>query len=344
MLWDSYIVVVTLSTDTKLPLHMDTLLLDGVNHGPASIRTAAEMLRAGNVVAIPTETVYGLAACATNSDAIAKVFEAKGRPQDNPLIVHVASREDVGRVGEVGQVAQRLIDSFFPGPLTIILPDRGLVSSRVTVGLDTVAVRMPDHVLARAIITAAGEPLAAPSANVSGHPSPTTALHVLHDLGGRIAAIVNGGPCRVGIESTVVRVVGEDVRILRPGEISAQQIAEVTGLHVMTDGSAEAHRSPGTRYRHYAPRASVELLPSLAEVERRRATLLQGGVPANHIAIIGVDEPLTRSSVYAALRSADAMGVEKILVHCDEAVQADAALMNRLRAAASGTEQTGEVR
>jgi L-threonylcarbamoyladenylate synthase len=323
---------------------MDTLLLDGVNDGPASIRTAAALLRSGNVVAIPTETVYGLAACATDPDAIATVFEAKGRPQDNPLIVHVSTPDDVGRIGVVRPIAQRLIDAFFPGPLTIILPDRGVVSSRVTVGLDTVAVRMPDHALARAIISAAGEPLAAPSANVSGRPSPTTALHVLHDLGGRISAIVNGGPCRVGIESTVVRVVGEDVRILRPGEISAERISEVTGLLVLSGPHSDAHRSPGTRYRHYAPRASVELHESIAEVERRRASLLQGGMPTQHIVVLGVEEPMTRSTVYAALRAADAVGVEKILVHCGEAVQADAALMNRLRAAASGTEQTGEVR
>ncbi|MFB9326922.1 L-threonylcarbamoyladenylate synthase [Paenibacillus aurantiacus] len=190
---------------------------------------AARLLREGQTVAFPTETVYGLGADARSDEAVARIFEAKGRPSDNPLIVHIADRAQLGAlVLPWGELAERLMDRFWPGPLTLVLPAApGAVSPRVTAGLDTVAVRMPSHPVALALIAAAGCPVAAPSANRSGRPSPTLAAHVAGDLAGRIAGIVDGGAAGVGLESTVVEIDGETVRILRPGGVTAEELREV---------------------------------------------------------------------------------------------------------------------
>ena len=225
------------------------------------------LLRAGGLIGIPTETVYGLAANALDGQAVAKIFQAKGRPQDNPLIVHIAAFSQLyPLVGEVPTQAIRLARAYWPGPLTMILPKSPAIPEEVSAGLDTVAVRMPSHPLARAIIQAAGVPLAAPSANLSGSPSPTTAQHVLADMAGRIQAVVDGGPCSVGVESTVVTLASPCPRLLRPGGITPEQLRAVLGK-VEIDRAVEEQlavgekaASPGMKYKHYAPKAHVVIL------------------------------------------------------------------------------------
>ncbi len=228
---------------------------------------AAELLKNGGLVAIPTETVYGLAADATNGAAVERIFKAKGRPQDNPLIVHISSYEQLEQlVSHIPEHAKRLMETFWPGPLTVILPKSNLVPEQVSAGLPTVAVRFPSHPTARAVIQKAGVPLAAPSANVSGSPSPTAAAHVLHDLDGKIDAVIDGGPCTVGLESTVITLAEETPVLLRPGAVTLEQLQQVLGtvkmadavLHQLEQGSVAA--SPGMKYKHYAPKAKLILL------------------------------------------------------------------------------------
>lgn len=259
----------------------------------ADLQAAAACIRQGQTVAFPTETVYGLGADARSTAAVEAVFVAKGRPSDNPLIVHIAHRDQLDAlVTEVNETAEALMAAFWPGPLTLVLPVRpGAVSPRVTAGLDTVAVRMPDHPVALQLIAAAACPVAAPSANRSGRPSPTLASHVREDLDGRIGCIVDGGPTGVGVESTVVQV-GDDgtVTILRPGGITAEQLSAVaarvaTDPALLAEGSdgvgSPAPRSPGMKYTHYAPAgalcvveeppAAVAAWISAALAERRSA-------------------------------------------------------------------------
>lgn len=218
----------------------------------------------GEVVAIPTETVYGLAANAFDESAVAKIFEAKGRPQDNPLIVHIADidmLDDI--VSEVSPTAKKLAEAFWGGPLTMILPKSDKIPMVVTAGLDTVGVRMPSHQVAREFIRACSVPLAAPSANVSGKPSPTTAAHVFHDLKGKINYILDGGTCEVGVESTVVKVLDDKVEILRPGKITIKDLLKVVSTVAIDDGvftkvmEDKPVASPGMKYQHYSPNANV---------------------------------------------------------------------------------------
>ena len=202
---------------------MQTQLLQA--DAPGAIQTAAAILQNGGLVGIPTETVYGLAANALDGAAVAKIFAAKGRPMDNPLIVHISHFEQIyDLVREVPEAAKKLAKQFWPGPLTIILPKSARIPDEVSAGLDTVAVRFPSHPVARAVIDAAGVPLAAPSGNLSGHPSPTTAAHVMNDMDGRIEAVLDGGPCSVGVESTVVTLAEQPPRLLRPGGITLEQL------------------------------------------------------------------------------------------------------------------------
>ena len=232
-----------------------------------ALEQAGALLRAGEVVGIPTETVYGLAANALDPMAVARIFEAKGRPQDNPLIVHIADLESVKDIAtEFPPEAQALADAFWPGPLTIILPKQDRIPMVTSGGLNTVGIRFPSHPMAQAIIRAAGVPLAAPSANTSGRPSTTTAQHVMEDLNGKIAAVVDGGPCSVGVESTVVSLCGERPRLLRPGGISLEQLEQVLGtvevdraLREKIDDT-EKVSAPGMKYRHYAPKAPVTVV------------------------------------------------------------------------------------
>ncbi|MEN1760659.1 L-threonylcarbamoyladenylate synthase [Anoxynatronum sibiricum] len=243
-----------------------------------ALQPFARMLAAGKTVAFPTETVYGLGADATNPRALAAIFEAKGRPSDNPLIVHVAAPEDIEPlVKTVTPLARKLMAHFWPGPLTIILEKSPAVPDMVTAGLDTVALRMPAHPLARRLIALAGVPVAAPSANQSGRPSPTRGSHVVKDLEGRVDAIIDGGPCEVGLESTVVDATGSFPVILRPGGVTREMLLMVVD-HVAVDAalvkkdfgggeSVTAPRSPGMKYTHYAPKAPLILARSSRPAE-----------------------------------------------------------------------------
>lgn len=233
------------------------------------IKEAAEAIRNGEVVAFPTETVYGLGGNAQLGSAVTKIYQAKGRPSDNPLIVHVADDEQIRELcTEINPIAKKLADRFWPGPMTLVLPSRGKVSDAVTAGLSTVAIRMPSHPVARALIRVAGLPIAAPSANRSGRPSPTRAEHVVHDLNGLIFGILDGGETDVGLESTVVDCTTTPVTVLRPGGISAEQLTETIGAVVSSTSVVDQDKvpkAPGMKYRHYAPEATTYLVPSGTE-------------------------------------------------------------------------------
>lgn len=245
---------------------MKTILLSPQQDEKA-IKTAADLILQGEVVGMPTETVYGLAANALNGDAVAKIFRAKGRPQDNPLIVHIADFEQIYDLcPDVPPQAKLLAEAFWPGPLTMIVPKGDCIPNAVSCGLETVGIRLPSHPLARDLIRAAGVPLAAPSANTSGRPSTTTAEHVLRDMDGKIAAILDGGPCGVGVESTVVTLALDTPRLLRPGGITLEQLETVLG-EVEVDralfekiGDDVKVSAPGMKYRHYAPKAPVTVV------------------------------------------------------------------------------------
>ena len=233
------------------------------------IQKTGKILADGGLVAIPTETVYGLAADALNGKAVAEIFAAKGRPMDNPLIVHIADFADIEKfdlVSEIPASAYKLAETFWPGPLTIIMKKGAAIPDEVSAGLSTVAIRFPSHKVAQKIISAAGTPLAAPSANLSGSPSPTTAQHVMNDMDGKIEAVLDGGACEVGLESTVITLATDVPRVLRPGGITVEQLREVLGEveidHAVTDRLEEGQQaaSPGMKYKHYAPKANVILL------------------------------------------------------------------------------------
>lgn len=325
---------------------------------------AGAMIAEGGTVAFPTETVYGLGADARSTKAVEAIFTAKGRPSDNPLIVHIAhigQLDDL--VEEVDPTSRRLMDAFWPGPLTLVLPVRsGAVSPRVTAGLATVAVRMPDHPIALSLIRAAGCPVAAPSANRSGRPSPTVAAHVYGDLDGRIGGIVDGGPTGVGLESTVVVVEteGDRIRVLRPGGVTVADLQHaVPGAEViveLTAEEAEAPRSPGMKYAHYAPqgrltivqgdkeRAAAWVRDSLAEAKRmgERTGVL---TVAEHTGLYEADLVIGCGSagdmnavaqeLYAALRRFDQARITYILAEGYESSEGiGLAVMNRLNKAA----------
>lgn len=255
---------------------------------------AGDLLREGEVVAIPTETVYGLAANAFDPDAIKKVFEAKGRPQDNPLIVHISDFADLQKLtSEIPESAVTLAESFWPGALTMILKKSDKVPDEVTAGLSTVAVRFPSHKYARAIITAAGVPLAAPSANLSGKPSPTSAEHVFCDMQGRIPMILDGGDCEIGLESTVIDLTGDIPMLLRPGGVTLKQLRDVLGevavnpkiLEEVSD--TEKVASPGMKYKHYAPSAPVTIVDGDSE---NFANYVKSNIDGKKVAILCFDE------------------------------------------------------
>lgn len=245
---------------------MKTQVIDARQQPEAGTQLGGKLIREGGLVAFPTETVYGLGANGLDEEAVLRIFEAKGRPADNPLILHIAKKNEARALWDsVPQKAQQLMDAFWPGPLTLVFTRSKQVPDAVTAGLDTVALRMPSHKTARALIKAAGVPIAAPSANLSGRPSPTTAQHVLEDLSGRIPLILDGGPCAHGLESTVVSV-GTVPMILRPGMITQAMLEAVVGpvrLHkslLQPLEGAEDATSPGMKYRHYAPNSEVLLV------------------------------------------------------------------------------------
>ncbi|MBS1538280.1 MAG: threonylcarbamoyl-AMP synthase [Bacteroidetes bacterium] len=324
---------------------MTTEVLDACISPKIAIARAAELLRAGEVVGFPTETVYGLGACVFNEGAVRKIYTAKGRPQDNPLIVHIAETHDVSRVArDIPDEFYRLAESFFPGALTIILRRHSDVPAIVSAGLDTIAVRMPAHDIALGIITATGEPLVAPSANRSGKPSPTSAQHVLDDLNGKIAAVVDGGKCSVGIESTIVNILGETPMIVRPGVITQEEIERVLGKNVAIYSGQETTQpiAPGMKYRHYAPQATVKLMASWSEIleevhknpNPKRMILSNEKAPPELQSQVYLLSPTT---IYSDFRLADAENFREILILCSDTVQNNVALMNRISKAASGT-------
>lgn len=233
----------------------------------ASVREAAGILKTGGLVAFPTETVYGLGANAFDADAVLSIFTAKGRPADNPLIVHIHDRAQLDEIGDIPPRAPALMDAFWPGPLTILFPRKASIPDVVTAGLSTVAVRMPSHPVALSLLKESGVPVAAPSANRSGRPSPTTAMHVLEDMRGIIPMILDGGPCEIGVESTVLDLTHGSPVILRPGGVTKSMLEEVLHEEVYLAGSIlrplqpdEKALSPGMRYKHYAPKGNVTLV------------------------------------------------------------------------------------
>ncbi|URJ59982.1 L-threonylcarbamoyladenylate synthase [Paenibacillus polymyxa] len=332
------------------------------------IREAAELLQAGETVAFPTETVYGLGADARSTKAVEAVFAAKGRPSDNPLIVHISDADQLeGMVAEINDTARALMNMFWPGPLTLVLPVvPQALSSRVTAGLDTVGVRMPDHPIALRLIAEAGCPLAAPSANRSGRPSPTLAQHVREDLEGRIGGILDGGPTGVGLESTVVQT-GDDgtVTILRPGGVTAEQLAVVARAVVLDpalavtpgeDADSPAPRSPGMKYTHYAPRGRLSVVQGPSSVEVTgwiRAALAEASARGERTAVLAFDEHAAgyagervytlgkldalhevAQRLYGVLRRCDEDGVTYILAESCPPKGLGDAVMNRLLKAA----------
>ncbi len=287
---------------------------------PEAIVSAAAVLRDGELVAFATETVYGLGADATQSDAVAKIFSAKGRPQTNPLIAHVSSSDmAVQWAGAWPAAAQVLSAAFWPGPLTLIVPRPGSIAAAVSAGLDTVGLRVPDNAVARALIAELGRPVAAPSANRSEHISPTTAQHVLDDLDGRIALVLDSGPTGVGIESTVIDVTCTPPRVLRPGPISTQRIAEVLGdvdvVEQQVDG-AVAQVSPGQSLRHYSPDVPCVRVDGGHYRPQAGDRVLAVGRALPPMAV-GLSLPSPSDAarrLYAALRRFEAEGAERIVV------------------------------
>ena len=317
----------------------------------AGIRRAADVIRAHGLVAFPTETVYGLGANALSEPAVLRIFEAKDRPRGNPLIVHLAEAAQLATVAaDVSTRARDVAARFWPGPLTLVLPRAAAVPLVTTGGLDTVAVRVPDHPVARALIEAAGVPIAAPSANRSGRPSPTRAGHVRDDLDGRIELILDGGPTPVGVESTVLDMTGESPLLLRPGGVPLEALREALGpLRVVAGADHEAAgRSPGLRYRHYAPRAEVVLVdpgagetavqPWLAAgrpvalVSQRLIALER---PRLTVRVMPVDLDAYARDLFALLRELDTAGVEIIVVEAVPERGLGRTIMDRLRRAAA---------
>ncbi|QAT49508.1 threonylcarbamoyl-AMP synthase [Caproiciproducens sp. NJN-50] len=244
---------------------MKTLLLDAAKS--ESIEAAAHIIRNGGLVGMPTETVYGLAANAFDGTAVRKIFEAKGRPQDNPLIVHISNLDQIEKLAvRLPESAKKLAKTCWPGPLTMVLEKSDLIPFEVSAGLPTVGIRFPSHPVAQALISAAGVPIAAPSANRSGFPSTTTAEHVMRDMDGKIDAVLDGGPCGVGVESTIVTLASDPPRLLRPGGITLEQLRSVLGrvdvdpavMNPLPKGARPL--SPGMKYKHYSPKANVVIL------------------------------------------------------------------------------------
>ncbi|MHB2015831.1 MAG: L-threonylcarbamoyladenylate synthase [Candidatus Xenobia bacterium] len=306
-----------------------------------SPRVAADFIRRGAVVAFPTETVYGLGADVFQPDAVARIFEAKGRPADNPLIAHIASPAQVELLARrVTPAAEKFMEAFFPGPLTLVLPRQPSVPSVVTAGLDTVGIRMPRHPLAQAFLAACDTPVAAPSANVSGRPSPTTWQAVLTDLEGRIPCILQGGATEVGLESTVVDCSESTPVVLRSGAISLEALQAVMPQTVLTAEQQGPARSPGMRYKHYAPQARVHLADRAEAVPQatRQAWIGLSEPPRGRFARARVCSSLEMYAhlLYAFFRECDRAGMETIWCERVPDRGLGRALMDRIRRAAQG--------
>jgi L-threonylcarbamoyladenylate synthase len=320
---------------------------------------AADIIKRGGLVAFPTETVYGLGADATDADAANKIYAAKGRPSDNPLIIHVASPEDADRYAYTDELYYALAKAFMPGPLTVIMKKKDTVPSSVTGGLDTVAVRCPAHPIASELIRECGVAIAAPSANLSGSPSPTCAEHVISDLDGIIDGIISGGECEIGLESTIVKIDGDSLTLLRPGAITADALRcvcdNVKIAPAVTEALAENERplSPGMKYRHYAPSVPLILLKGDSD---KVMTFLHNAQNAEKCAVlcyheeledlrserlidIGASDDLATQAqrLFAALRHADELDCDVIYAHLPPKEGIGLALYNRLIRAAAHT-------
>ena len=334
---------------------METLLLPAQD--PNTVEIAANIIRNGGLVAIPTETVYGLGANGLDENAVRQIFAVKGRPQDNPLILHIAGAEEIERYAhDIPQAAYDLAQKFWPGPLTMILPARSIVPRRTTGGLDTVGLRCPDCDVTREIIRLAGVPIAAPSANISGKPSTTTAQHVLHDHDGKIPLVVDGGSCRVGVESTIVDLTERRPRLMRPGGVTTEQLLAVLGDLVVDKAVTAAIdrdavvKAPGMKYRHYAPQSEVVIVAGDREKAARyiRAHM----VPGHRVLCFEEELPLydgcaplsygregdvdsLSAGLFAALRELDDPSVHQVYARCPVGGGVAYAIQNRLKKAAA---------
>lgn len=325
----------------------------------SSINQAAAIIRGGGLVAFPTETVYGLGANALDAAAVSSIFAAKGRPQDNPLIVHIADLATAYRLAQFTPLAMQLAQQFWPGPLTLVLNSNSLVPDVVTAGLSTVALRFPAHAAAQQLIAASGLPIAAPSANISGRPSPTLAAHVLEDLDSRIPLILDGGAVEIGLESTVVDATGSVPLLLRPGQISEEHLRRVAGACQVAKvaDSAAAPPSPGMKYRHYAPKGQLQLVSDwrAAEAAQLGIRQRQGAEPLllltdataeqmlerhlteeSNIIRLGNSKKQYAANLFAALREADVRAARFIIAETVEESGLGQAIMNRLNKAAGG--------
>lgn len=326
------------------------------------LEVAADILKKGGLVAFPTETVYGLGGDALNAEASGKIYAAKGRPSDNPLIVHIADENDLSKIAkDIPEAAYKLMDVFWPGPMTMIFHKQSIVPDSTTGGLDTVAVRMPSHNVAYELIRRSGVMIAAPSANTSGRPSPTMAAHVQEDMDGKIDMIIDGGDCRYGIESTIIDMTGSVPTILRPGYITKEMIEDVIGTveedPAITGESVHAKpKAPGMKYTHYAPRGIMYIVEGESSnsiircinrrVKERQMAGCKVGVlatrynslayEADEVIVIGdkQDELMISSNLYRALREFDARGVDYIFSESFAGTGLGTAIMNRLIKAA----------
>lgn len=326
------------------------LQVDRENPAEAALESAAEILRAGGLVAFPTETVYGLGANALKDEAVDRIYQAKGRPARNPLIVHVADREQVVALARsFPEEARRLVDRFWPGPLTIVLESRGVVANRVTAGGDTVAIRSPAHSVALGLLRRLDFPLAAPSANRSNHVSATSAEHVADDLDGRVDLILDAGPCEVGLESTVLDVTGRPIRLLRPGGLRVSELEAIVGpIDREQENSGSNLRSPGQLARHYAPSVGVLLQPNEAAAadqvkkfvdERRRVGWITTEPapiePYLFSSVLPLNPDAYGRQLFSALREMESAQVEAIVVALPPATDAWMAVRDRLLRAAA---------
>lgn len=327
-------------------METNTLILSSSD---TDLSIAGDFIRNGEVVAIPTETVYGLGADATNATAVRKVFEAKGRPADNPLIVHISDLKMFEQVAyDIPHLAYKLAEHFWPGPLTMIVPKRSIIPNVTSGNLSTVGVRMPSNEIARKIIKFSGRPIAAPSANISGYPSPTTAQHVINDMNGKISAIVDGGECTYGLESTVISFDNfETVRILRPGYITKEQLEKyvetvIIDNAVLKETNPQTVASPGMKYKHYSPKARVIIvkgtLPAFSEyvshhLEEHTSSLIFDGdakaFPFSYKTFGDTSEQQGKQ-LFAKLREFDDEGIKKVFVRCPSTDGFGLAVYNRL--------------
>ncbi len=319
------------------------------------LKKAAELIKNGQVVGIPTETVYGLAANAYDSKATAEIFKAKGRPQDNPLIIHISNLKMLeNSVKEIYPLALTLAEHFWSGPLTMIFPKKDIVPYETSGGLDTVAVRMPDNEDTLNLIEICGVPLAAPSANLSGSPSPTSAQHVFSDMNGRIPLIIDGGECRTGVESTVICFTdgGKGIKILRPGAITKEMLSQFAGVETDKNVFAKPEKdekviSPGVKYKHYSPKAEIIIIDT--DSDEKYAEYVNNNSNEKTYAVVfgnekgivipsisyGISAEEQAHNLFAMLRKTDELGAEKAFVRCPEKTGIGTAVYNRLLRAAA---------